>query len=204
MRLLPIQLPIQWRQLGHAVIVSAGLAVLSVSCQLREQGYWTKPGVSHALTNQQYPEDSKHCERLAEQDEGRTSESVRGARYTKCMYARGYEWVSEQPGSHPVRSAVTQPSVPQPCPTGRTVVDAFGYPKCVPSGHKDRGPDREVSGSVTRETPALKPERPAPPPALQSNDRWIVDDRECRRQAQETLSGPYGLYVRCMQEKGWP
>ena len=65
---------------------NGGLAILSVSCQLRGQGYWTKPGVSQALTNQQYPEDSKRCERIAEQDEGRTPNRYAGhATPSACM-----------------------------------------------------------------------------------------------------------------------
>lgn len=200
MRRVPILIPIQWTQFGPAALLLAGVAVLSVSCQLREQGYWTKPGMSQAVTNHLYPADSEQCERIAEQDEGRESDTARGVRYTKCMYARGYEWVSERPRSHPAKS-LRQESPAPPCPGGRIVVDAFGYPRCVPPGQKDRGLEREVRGSVTADGPLMQA-NPAVPPTPRSNDRWIAQDRECRRQAQETLSNPYGVYAQCMQEKG--
>jgi hypothetical protein len=185
-------------------IVLIGVAVLGASCQSGEQGYWTKPGMSQAVTNQQYPADSEQCERIAEQDEGKTSDSVRRLRYTKCMYARGYEWVSEQSRSHAAKPARLESPAPLPCPGGRLIVDAFGYPKCVPPGQKDRGPDKEVRGSISADSPQRQTQPSVPPPAPRSDDRWITQDRECRRQAQDTLSSPYGVYTQCMQQRGAP
>lgn len=63
--------------------------LLCVSCGPPEQGYWTKHGMSQALTDEQYAADSQHCERFAAQNDGRESDKARTKRYTKCMSARG-------------------------------------------------------------------------------------------------------------------
>ena len=170
-------------------------ALLCVSCGPAEQGYWTKQGTSQALTNEQYPADSQHCERFAAQNDGRYSDKAREKRYTKCMYARGYQWVVEEPVSFPEKSS-GQSSRAHSCPAG--------YTNCVPAQTKDGGLNPEVNQSITREdsshqNPALLP----PNPSHQSTEQRLVGDRECRRQADATLSSPYGVYVTCMQEKGW-
>lgn len=73
---------------SRATIVISAL-LLCVSCGPPEQGYWTKPGFSQALTDEQYAADFQHCERFAAQNDGRESEKARTKRYTKCMSARG-------------------------------------------------------------------------------------------------------------------
>ena len=170
-------------------------ALLCVSCGPAEQGYWTKQGTSQALTNEQYPADSQHCERFAAQNDGRYSDKAREKRYTKCMYARGYQRVVEEPVSFPEKSS-GQSSRAHSCPAG--------YTNCVPAQTKDGGLNPEVNQSITREdsshqNPALLP----PSPSHQSTEQRLVGDRECRRQADATLSSPYGVYVTCMQGKGW-
>ena len=170
-------------------------ALLCVSCGPAEQGYWTKHGVSQALTNEQFPADSQHCERFAAQNDGRYSDKAREKRYTKCMSAREYQWVVEEPVSLPDQSR-GQSTHAQSCPAG--------YTNCIPGGTKGGGLNPEVNQSITREdsshqNPALLP----PNPSHQSNEQRLVEDRECRQQADATLSSPYGVYVTCMQEKGW-
>ena len=103
-------------------------ALLCVSCGPAEQGYWTKQDISQALTNEQYPADSQHCERFAAQNDGRYSDKAREKRYTKCMSARGYQWVVEEPVSFPEKSS-GQSSRAHSCPAG--------YTNCVPAGTKD-------------------------------------------------------------------
>ena len=168
--------------------------LLCVSCGPAEQGYWTKHGVSQALTNEQFPADSQHCEHFAAQNDGRYSDKAREKRYTKCMSAREYQWVVEEPVSLPDQSR-GQSTHAQSCPAG--------YTNCIPGGTKVGGLNPEVNQSITREdsshqNPALLP----PNPSHQSNEQRLVMDRECRQQADATLSSPYAVYVTCMQEKG--
>jgi len=170
-------------------------ALLSVSCGPTEQGYWAKQDISQALTNEQYPADSQHCERFAAQNDGRYSDKAREKRYTKCMYARGYQWVVEEPVSFPEKSS-GQSSRAHSCPAG--------YTNCVPVGTKDGGLNPEVNQSITQEESSYQKAESLPPnPSPQSNEKRLVEDSECRRQADVTLSSPYGVYVTCMQEKGW-
>ena len=168
--------------------------LLCVSCGPAEQGYWTKHGVSQALTNEQFPADSQHCERFAAQNDGRYSDKAREKRYTKCMSAREYQWVIEEPVSLPDQSR-GQSTHAQSCPAGDT--------NCIPGGTQGGGLNPEVNQSITREdsshqNPALLP----PNPSYQSNEQRLVEDRECRQQADATLSSPYAVYANCMQEKG--
>ena len=170
-------------------------ALLCVSCGPDEQGYWTKQDSSQALTNEQYPADSQHCERFAAQNDGRYSDKAREKRYTKCMYARGYQWVVEEPVSFPEKSS-GQSSRAHSCPAG--------YTNCVPAGTKDGRLNPEVNPSITQEESSYQKAESLPPnPSHQSNEKRLVEDRECRHQADATLSSPYGVYVTCMQEKGW-
>lgn len=204
---------------GHVVTALFCVIVFCSSCQSEGQGYWTKHGVSQALTNQQYPADSEQCERFAVRDEGRNSEPARSTRYTKCMYARGYEWVDERPVSHPVTAGGSSSTQIDSCSSGRKIVDAFGYPKCVPSGTKSRGPDKEISATIKADTPRPTDNTLSTQPAMPTrsdrsgdsrnqasgnSERWALDDKLCRRQANDTLSSPYGIYAQCMREKGWP
>jgi len=170
-------------------------ALLCVSCGPAEQGYWTKQDISQALTNEQYPVDSPHCERFAAQNDGRYSDKAREKRYTKCMSARGYQWVVEEPVSFPEKSS-GQLSRAHSCPAGSI--------NCVPAGTKDGGLNAEVNQSITQgESSSQKAESLPPNPSHQWNEQRLVEDRECRHQADATLSSPYGVYVTCMQEKGW-
>lgn len=195
----------------NTATVLLGVALLGVSCQSEEQGYWTKYGVSQALTNQQFPVDSQYCERLAEQTADH-SEKARSTLYTKCMQGRGYEWIVEEPRSHPAKPAGNRPADVEPCPTGRIIIDSFGFTKCVPLGTKGGGANPEISGTLTQTENPLQPKggsaeagsiQSRPEATGPADDRWRADDRFCRQQAQTTLSSPYGVYAGCMQEKGW-
>jgi hypothetical protein len=128
------------------------------------------------------------------------------------MQGRGYEWIVEESRSQPAKSAANSTTSDEPCPTGRTIIDSFGFTKCVPLGKKGGGVSPEISGTLTREEIQTEPKRDSsaavegtavevmPPP----DNRWRADDWACRQQAQTTLSSPYGIYAGCMQEKGWP
>jgi hypothetical protein len=175
-----------------ATVVTA--ALLCVSCGPAEQGYWTKQGIPQALTNEPYAADSQHCDRFAAQNDGRYSDKAREKRYTKCMSARGYQWVVEEPGSLSEKSGGQ--SSRAPCPAG--------YTNCDPGGTKDGGLNPEVNQRITQgKNPYPKAESLPPHPSRQSSEKGHVEDRECRDQADATLSSPYGVYVACMQEKGW-
>ena len=192
-------------------ILPLGVALLSLSCQSAEQGYWTKYGVSHALANQQYPADSQYCDRLAEQTAD-GSEKTKSSLYTKCMQGRGYEWVVEEPRSHPAKAAGNPPTNLQPCATGRAIIDSFGFTKCVPFGKKGGGISPEISGTLPHKETQAEPKRDSSAAGGEGtpledthppDNRWRADDQACRHQAQTTLSSPYGIYAGCMQEKGW-
>jgi hypothetical protein len=181
------------------------LMAVCPSCYAAEQGYWTKPGVAQAHANEQYPADSQQCERLALQDEGKDSEKTRATRYTKCMYARGYVWVMEEPGAYPVRLKDSRSSVVPSCDTGRVITDAFGFQKCVPSGGKMWGSAAEVRG-ILRQDDARAAQRPPSLPQVrqQAGEPQPTKDQRCRRQADKSLANPYSLYMQCMQEKDRP
>jgi hypothetical protein len=175
---------------SRVTVVSAVL--LCVSCGLPEQGYWTKEGISPALRDEQYSADSQHCERFAAQNDGRVSDKAREKRYTKCMSAWGYQWVVKESGSLAEQSR-SHWSGAHSCPVG--------YANCAPAGTKGGGLKPEVNQSITREDSSHQ--NPANLPSQQSNAPQLVADRECRHQADATLSSSYAVYVNCMQERGW-
>lgn len=185
-----------------------GLVCCTVSCQSVEQGYWTKPNVSQAVANEQYPDDSRQCEWLRSQSGSGLSEKSKSRLYAKCMESRGYQWIEEAAHSHAAKSATHSATQTQPCPTGRRIIDAYGYDRCVPAGGKGSGKTiqpSETVAQVTEETSTTLPStgRPTDPPE-ERLEEWIQEDGECREHARSTLSSPYGVYVQCMQDKGWP
>ena len=189
--------------MNHVTVIIVML-LLSVSCGPADQGYWTKYDVSQALTNEHFPTDSHYCERVAVHNGGRDSEKMREQLYTKCMHARGYQWMVEESRSFPAKSG-GQATSAEACPTGRRIVDAFGYPKCVPVGTKSGRPNPEVRQSVTSEESSSGKNGVLPSNGpRQSEEWWRGEDRECRHQADVSLSSPYGVYAHCMQEKGLP
>jgi hypothetical protein len=185
----------------NRVMAMTSVVVLSISCGPAEQGYWTKPGNSHALTNEQFPTDSQYCQRVAAKDGDGDSKKSKEQIYTRCMYARGYEWIAEK--SRP--SASDQSASAVSCPTGRRFIDAFGRTKCVPVGTKDGRPNPEVRQAVTSEDAfSARGENAFSDAPRQRNQRWLEEDRDCRQQADATLSNPYGVYAICMQDKRLP
>jgi len=186
-------------------LILAMVGVLgTVACQTDEQGYWTKQDMSQALTNEQYPSDSRHCDAIAANDTTGRSEQYKATLYAKCMQAQGYQWVIEHSQSNPSRAAENASAQIPPCPTGRLIIDSFGYHKCVPAGGKDRGISIESVSKLPLEavsTPALEnqPFLPNAPP----NERWSQDHQVCRQYAKDSLSSPYSVYTHCMQDKGW-
>jgi hypothetical protein len=185
-----------------------GLVCCTASCQSVDQGYWTKPDVSHALANEQYPDDSRQCDWLRSQSGNRLSEESKSTLYAKCMQSRGYQWIEEAPRSHPVKSATHSATEKQPCPTGRRIIDAYGYDRCVPAGGKGSGktiqPSERVA-QVTEESSTAPTSAGGPTdPSEQELEEWVKEDGLCRQHARDTLSSPYGVYVQCMQGKGWP
>ncbi len=117
--------------------------LICASCQPVEQGFWAKPGVVGPEATIESDADSRQCARLGA--EQATTERVSGDgtvvahdpapsmtgpnAYSQCMRSRGYEWVRLKPlvGPAPHHATTTQ----APCPTGRIVVDPFGYPHCA-------------------------------------------------------------------------
>lgn len=190
---------------SRMVAAVIGVTLCSVSCHPVEQGYWTKQDISQAITNEQYPGDSRQCDRVATQNDHIPSEHGKTKLYTNCMQARGYQWIVERPHSYPAKSAGDPSNHVQDCPTGRIIIDAFGYDKCVPAGQKNRGTTTETIAHVTQEAhPAQKPESHLPKPTEETNERWAKEDSVCRQHSRDSLSSPYGVYAQCMQEKGWP
>ena len=185
------------------IVATITMAFGTASCGTDEQGYWTKQNLSQALTNEQYPSDSRHCEAMVANDGIGRSEDYKSALYTKCMQAQGYQWVTERPDSHLLQSSHKTPTQIPLCPTGRLIVDAFGYHKCVPTGGKDRGITIEIPPRPLES--AAKPSQENQPsvPSVPANNEWNHDHEMCRQYAKDSLSSPYGVYSRCMQDKGW-
>jgi hypothetical protein len=181
-----------------------GVMLCSVACQPLEEGYWTKPDVSQSMTNEQYPNDSEHCDQVASQNSNVLPAHTKGTLYTKCMHGRGYQWIVERPHSRPAISVGDSSIQVLACPTGRVIIDAFGYNKCVPAGKKDRATTPETIAQVGRKaSPAQRTDDHPPKPDEQANEPWVREDRICRQHAQDSLSSPYSVYAQCMQEQGW-
>ena len=198
---------LNWKSLVRIGAV-VGLFCCTASCQSAEQGYWTKLNVSQAVANEQYADDSRQCDWLRSQSGSGLSEESRSKLYAKCMQSRGYQWIEEAARSHPAKSATHSAPQNQPCPTGRRIIDAYGYDRCVPAGGKGSGkpiqPSEPVAQVKDESSTALSSAgRPTDLPE-QRLEEWIQEDGECRQQARNTLSSPYGIYVQCMQDKGWP
>lgn len=197
--------PTRTVSLLYEAAIFVNLMLGSVSCMPQEQGYWTKPNVSQALANDQFPNDSQQCDALVAQIDAGASEDYRARFFTHCMQARGYQWIVDQPRLHAVQtSGVASPEIPL-CYTERRILDEFGYYKCVPAGTKDGGSTREMNSSPPQAvTPSQLPATSPPEPTKQTDQRWITDDGACRKYAKESLSSSYGIYAQCMQGKGWP
>jgi hypothetical protein len=193
-----------WR-LWAAIAIMASHA----SCQSSQQGYWTKENVAQTLTNEQYPSDSQDCDAMSAHDAKARSERYKAILYTKCMQAHGYQWVVERPRPHPLATAGIKPAAISDCPSGRLIVDSFGYHKCVPVGTKDKGIPIEIVPRAPIEAAGLPPpdnhfpSPVQPPQGSPTNDRWRQDHDKCLQYAKESLSSPYGVYTRCMQDRGW-
>jgi hypothetical protein len=156
--------------------------------------------MSQALTNEQYPSDSQHCDAMAANDAPGRSEQYKAILYAKCMQAQGYQWVIERSQLIPSRAAENASAQIPLCPTGRLIVDSFGYHKCVPTGGKERGISIEgIPPGPLEAASAPHPLLPNAPP----NERWSQDHQVCRQYAKDSLSSPYSVYMQCMQDKGW-
>ena len=188
----------------HTIAIALCAALGGVSCQSLPEGYWTKQDSSQALTNQQYPADSQQCEELVARDGSGKSEAYKAGLFTRCMQANGYQWIAEQPRSHPVKTALEPSPHPLVCSTGRLITDVFGYPRCVPAGTKDGGVPPETILQVPHQVP---PDDLTDHPVLQPTPQPVagraMDDGACRQYAKESLSSTYGVYTQCMQDKGW-
>ena len=194
---------------GLQMTALALCAVLGgMSCQSLPEGYWTRGDRSQALTNQQYPADSRRCEELVERDGSGKSHAYNAGLFTRCMQANGYQWIVSKPHAHPANAALEAPSHTLACPTGRLVNDALGYPSCVPVGAKDRGaPSETVLSESVPQVPPHVPDDPRNDPFLEPTPqpvaRRATDDGVCRQYAKESLSSTYSVYTQCMQDKGW-
>lgn len=184
----------------------AGAIFGTVSCQARPEGYWTSADRSQALTNQEYPADAQRCQALVASDHLGKSQPYKARLFTQCMQARGYQWVLESRGRHPLNANAQRPPLSlEHCSRGRLTIDAFGYQKCVPSGTKE--------GEIFEETPRPVPlkvpsggraDAPVSQPTYQPSDGRSKDDELCRQYAKESMSSTYGVYSQCMTDRGWP
>lgn len=183
--------------LSTAMLLAVGVSI--VSCQSHPDGYWTKPERSQALTNEEYSADSGECQAMVKSDGIEEAPSYKAQLFTHCMQAKGYKWIVETQGSHPVKEAALQ-STPL-CSNGRRIVDAFGYQKCVPQGTKD--------GGILHEARVVPPyglshdqASPSTVPSTKPADGQAKDDVLCRQYAKESLSSTYAVYSQCMRDKG--
>lgn len=172
----------------------------TISCRSQPQGYWTRPDRAQALTNQEYPEDSKDCQAIAASNGAGRARDYQARLFTQCMQAKGYQWLVEPRVSRPKDVSLRSAPSPVECSDGRLITDAFGYPKCVPPGGKDGEILQDVS---PRRYPPMEQETPLPMHVIQPADGRSKDDVICRQYAKESLSGTYGVYSQCMMEKGW-
>jgi hypothetical protein len=188
--------------LAAAIIFSAVGGI--VSCQSHPDGYWTRPDRSQALTNQEYPDDSQECQAMAASNGMGKDRPYQARLFTRCMQAKGYQWLVEPRVSHPLKDASVRPSPSVvECGNGRLITDAFGYQKCVPIGMKDGGMLQEARSAMPPKFPLHDQTNPSTLPMTQPDDGRGTDDAFCRQYAKESLSGTYSVYSQCMMDKGW-
>ena len=212
----------------RALIALLLAALLAASCQPLEQGYWMKPGLTVTSQDSEYRRDSGECASqsveqasMNQTPQGDTilarhpSASDLGSNlYGRCMVSRGYEWVKLQPLVLP---SPHQESANQgPCPAERVVTDPFGYPHCAsidpnPHAGADNVLPREglPSGNVPLKPSSTNTQFEAghdnrTNSGLPSAERRAFDNSLCIQHSRNSLSSPYGTYLRCMEEKGWP
>ena len=176
-----------------------------VSCQADPQGYWTRPDRSQALTNQEYPDDSRECHAIVASDGSGKARPYQATLFTHCMQAKGYQWMVEPRVSHPLKDASLRasPSLLH-CANGRLIIDAFGYEKCVPIGTKDGGILQQARREVPPKIPSGDQANPSTlQPSRQPTDGRTKDDDDCRQYAKESLSSTYTVYSQCMMDRGW-
>ncbi len=186
-----------------AAFVASALVGM-VSCQSRPDGYWTNPNRSQALTNQEYPADSKECQTLVASDTFSKTQSYKARLFTQCMQAKGYRWVVEPQGPRSLSAdAQRSPLSIEHCSKGRLTIDAYGYPNCVPVGGREGGASEEPHHPVPSQSPSGDRAEARARPASQPHDERAKDDESCRQHAKESLSSTYSVYSQCMGEKGW-
>jgi hypothetical protein len=176
-----------------------------VSCQAGPEGYWTSPNKSQALTNQQYPDDSRRCQALVSSDNSEKTQPYKARIFTQCMQATGYQWVVEPSGRPSLNvDARRSPLSLGDCSKGRLTIDPFGYQVCVPTGTKDGGIFEDTTRPIPPKVPSVdRAKAPVSPPIDQRNDGRAKDDEFCRQYSKESLSSTYGVYSQCMKDKGW-
>ncbi|MCC2642849.1 MAG: hypothetical protein K0S45_3262 [Nitrospira sp.] len=190
----------------RTVAFIGGVIFGTVSCQAQPEGYWTSADKSQALTNQEYPADAQRCQSLVASDDPGQSPPYKARLFTQCMQAKGYQWIVEPGGRHPLNAdAQRSPLSLDHCPNGRLTIDAFGYQKCVPSGTKEGG----IFEGTTRPTPPKVPSGPRANATILQQPRSPLDgrakdDERCRQYAKESMSSTYGVYAQCMRDRGWP
>ena len=190
------------RHLGQVAIIIATLAG-AISCQSNEQGYWTKQNMSQALANEQYPHDSRHCDAMAANDGSGGPEEYKATLYSKCMQAQGYQWVVENSRKPPLSGDQASIKEISDCPTGRLILDSFGYQKCVPVGTRNGSVEIGTVSSIPADALPLPSAVDQPPLSIApAPDQWKQNHEACRQYSKDSLSNPYSVYTQCMQEKG--
>ena len=107
------------------------------------------------------------------------------------------------------RSSTEQSEQVSSCAMGHLIVDAFGYPTCVPSEDENTGVARQAVHEPIATSSAVSSqaaENSAPSVLLdkksvEEHDEWNRWDFACRRRVRDSLASPYGIYEQCMQDK---
>ena len=122
------------------------------------------------------------------------------------LFATSCQFV-EQGNSH--RSSAEQSEQVNSCAMGHLIVDAFGYPTCVPSDDENTEIARqavpepiETSSTISSQTAENSSSSILlDKKNVEGNDEWNRWDFACRQRVHDSLASPYGIYEQCMQDK---
>lgn len=121
---------------------------------------------------------------------------------TSCQFS--------EPGN-PHRSSAGQSEHMRSCAGGHPIVDAFGYPTCVPSHDEHTGIAKqavpepiEIETSLTLSSQTAENSSSSnlvDQKSSEESDEWNRWDVACRQRVHDSLASPYGIYEQCMQDK---
>ena len=93
------------------------------------------------------------------------------------------------------------------CAVGHLIVDAFGYPTCVPSDDENTGIVRQAVPEPIEATISSQTAENSSSSILldkkssEENNEWNRWDVACRQRVHDSLASPYGIYEQCMEDK---